>query len=50
MRIPHGGMAIALLAALAGGACNTLLEVDIPGAVPVETLDDPGLAPMMVKT
>jgi hypothetical protein len=42
-------VATALLALSLGStaACNSLLDVDLPGRVPVDALDDPGLAPIL---
>jgi hypothetical protein len=56
MRISHSGrrgIAVGVRAALIAfgltlaAACNSLLTVDNPGRVPVETLDDPGLMPTL---
>jgi starch-binding outer membrane protein, SusD/RagB family len=44
MRIRSALLAFALLAA---PACNSLLNVDNPGRVPVDALGDPGLAPIL---
>src|ERR671926_1868836 len=44
----HRGRVATVLLALSVGstaACNNLLDVDSPGRVPVEALDDPALAP-----
>jgi len=40
---------VMLLAIVVGGACNSLLDVRVPGSVPVATLDDPGLAITLVN-
>lgn len=40
------GLALALVF---GGACDSLLEVDLPGQVSGEALGDPGLAPILVS-
>ena len=45
-RLRAGSM---LLAIMVGSACNTLLDVDVPGSVPVETLDSPLLATTLVN-
>jgi hypothetical protein len=39
--------AVLALSLAATGACNSLLDVDSPGRVPVEALDDPGLIPSL---
>jgi hypothetical protein len=39
--------AILVMSLTALGACNSLLEVDVPGRVTADALNDPGLAPIM---
>src|SRR3712207_414959 len=44
----HGrrsAMALLVLSLASAGACNSLLDVESPGRVPVEALDDPALVP-----
>ncbi len=45
----RGRMAVASLAVVAGlSACSNLLDVDFPGRIPLEALDDPSLASTLV--
>ncbi|MBI4502299.1 MAG: RagB/SusD family nutrient uptake outer membrane protein [Gemmatimonadetes bacterium] len=43
------GAALLAVLAFGTGACNSLLEVSIPGRVPVDQLENPALAPTMVS-
>lgn len=43
------GVAAALFLALGVGACDSLLEVDLPAAVTSDALDDPSVAPILVN-
>ncbi len=45
-----GLIVAALLLALTLGACGDLLEVDLPGAVTADALNDPQLAETLVRT
>lgn len=47
-RASFGTLALVPLMILTLGACDELLEVDLPGAVTVEALNDPGLAETLV--
>ena len=43
----RGLLALATLALVTAAACNSLLNVDNPGSVPVDDLNDPALAPAL---
>jgi len=48
VRVRYIGAATAAFAALALSACESILDVDFPGRIPTEQLDDPTLAPVLV--
>jgi len=50
VRARHIGVAATALAGVALSACQSILDVDFPGQIPTEQLDDPGLAPVMVQS
>jgi hypothetical protein len=47
MRALHIVLATALGTLAATAACSNLLDVDNPGRVPVESLSDPSMAPVL---
>jgi hypothetical protein len=50
-RSPAGRRGIVcLLASLTLGACETILDVEFPGTIPGEQLNDPSLAPVLVRS
>jgi len=48
VRVRHIGAATAALASLALNGCESILDVDFPGRIPTEQLDNPTLAPVLV--
>lgn len=42
--------AVALAASLALGACDNLLDVEYPGRIPSEQINDPSLAPVLARS
>ena len=49
VRTPGAALAAALALALAAGACDSLLDVDQPGLIPADELDDPSRAVLLVN-
>jgi len=43
-------VAVLGLAAFGLGACSTILDVEFPGTIPVEQIDDPALAPVLARS
>jgi len=44
------GIALSLLTVLALGGCGSLLDVEFPGRIPSEQIDDPSLAPILARS